>query len=166
MPSVSCFMAATIQPWPAIAVSSSNFPGVSQLWAELGLAAAGNLNFTLAHQASQRAAELAAKDSSLLVSLGQQYHRLRCLEQASACFEGAVAADPSSVHARLSLAAWLERNRRIDEAWDCVETCLDKNPRDGRVLYYRAFLLHRKGPDADAEIALRRGKTARQAGNI
>jgi tetratricopeptide (TPR) repeat protein len=131
------------------------FPGVSQLWAELGLAAAGGLDFALADQASQRAAELAAADATLLVSIGQQYHRLRRLEQAGACFERAVAADPLSVHARLSLAAWYERNRRLDEAWECVETCLALHPNDGRALYFKAFLLHRKGLDGEAETALR-----------
>jgi len=131
------------------------FPGVSQLWAELGLAAAGDLDFTLANQASQRAAELASTDASLLVSIGQQYHRLRRLEEACACFERAVAADPSSVHARLSLAAWFERARRLDEAWACVESCLARHPKDYRALYFKAFLLHRKGLDGEAETALR-----------
>jgi Flp pilus assembly protein TadD len=130
------------------------FPGVSQLWAELGLAAAGDLDFALAHQASQRATELASTDATLLVSIGQQYHRLRRLEQACACFERAVEADPSSVHARLSLAAWFERNRRLDEAWECVQSCLAQHPKDGRALYFKAFLLHRKGLDGEAETAL------------
>jgi tetratricopeptide (TPR) repeat protein len=131
------------------------FPGVSQLWAELGLAAAGDLDFALANQASQRAAELASNDSSLLISIGQQYHRLRRLEKACACFERAVAADPSSVHARLSLAAWFERDRRPDEAWECVQSCLAQHPKDGRALYFKAFLLHRKGLNEEAETALR-----------
>jgi tetratricopeptide (TPR) repeat protein len=131
------------------------FPDVSQLWAEMGLAAAGDLDFTLADQASRRAAELAASDANLLVSLGQQYHRLRRLDQAAACFADAVKADPSSVHARLSLAAWLERSGKLDEAWVCVELCLAQNPKDSRALYYRSFLLHRKGMNAEAETALR-----------
>ncbi len=131
------------------------FPGVSQLWAEMGLAAAGDLDFALANHASQRAAELASADADLLVSIGQQYHRLRRLDQSCACFERAVAADPSSVHARLSLAAWFERDRRLDEAWECVQACLARHPKDGRVLYFKAFLLHRKGLDGEAETALR-----------
>jgi tetratricopeptide (TPR) repeat protein len=131
------------------------FPGVSQLWAELGLAAAGDLDFALADQASQRAAELASADADLLVSIGQQYHRLRRLDQSCACFQRAVAADPSSVHARLSLAAWFERDRRLEEAWECVQACLDRHPKDGRALYFKAFLLHRKGLDGEAETALR-----------
>ena len=36
------------------------FPGVAQLWAELGLAAAGDLDFALANEASLRAVEFAA----------------------------------------------------------------------------------------------------------
>ena len=131
------------------------FPGVPQLWAELGLAAAGDLDFALASQASQRAAELASADADLLVSIGQQYHRLRRLDQSCACFQRAVAADPSSVHARLSLAAWFERDRRLDEAWECVQDCLARHPKDGRALYFKAFLLHRKGLDGEAETALR-----------
>jgi tetratricopeptide (TPR) repeat protein len=130
------------------------FPGVAQLWAELGLAAAGALDFALADQASLRAAELASADAVLLVAIGQQYHRLRRLEQACACFQRAVEADPASVHARLSLAAWFERDGRLDEAWECVQSCLAQHPKDGRVLYFRAFLLHRKGLDGEAETAL------------
>ncbi len=131
------------------------FPGVSQLWAEMGLAAAGDLDFTLASQASQRAAELASGDATLLVSIGQQYHRLRRMDQACACFERAAAADPASVHASLSLAAWYERDRRLDEAWKCVEACLGRHPKDGRALYFKAFLLHRRGLNGEAETALR-----------
>lgn len=131
------------------------FPGVAQLWAELGLSAAGELDFNLANQATLRAVELAAADANLLVSLGQQYHRLRRLEQAGACFERAVLAEPSSVHARLSLAAWFERDRRLDQAWEQVETTLKQQPKDPRALYYKAFLLQRKGNNAEAETALR-----------
>lgn len=131
------------------------FPRVSQLWAELGLAAAGELDFSLANQASLRAMELAAADASMLVAIGQQYHRLRWPQQARACFERAVEADPSSVHARLSLAAWLERNRRLDEARQCVDTCLAQHPNDGRALYFKAFLLHRSDRNTEAETALR-----------
>jgi tetratricopeptide (TPR) repeat protein len=131
------------------------FPGVPQLWAELGTAAAGDLDFALASQAFQRAAELASADASMLVAIGLQYYRLRRLEQACACFERAVAADPSSVHARLTLASWLERSRRLDEAWECVQACLVQHPKDGRVLYAKAFLLHRKGLNHEAETTLR-----------
>ena len=131
------------------------FPGVSQLWAEMGLAAAGDLDFALAGQASQRAAELASGDATLLVSIGQQYHRLRRMDQAGVCFERAAAADPASVHASLSLAAWYERDRRLDGAWKCVEACLGRHPKDGRALYFKAFLLHRRGLNGEAEAALR-----------
>ncbi len=131
------------------------FPGVAQLWAELGIAAGGELDFVTANQATQRAAELASADANLLVSIGQQYHRLRRLDRACACFERAVAADSSSVHARLSLAAWFERNRRRDEAWECVGACLAQHPKDFRALYFKAFLLHRKGLNGEAETALR-----------
>ena len=131
------------------------FPGVPQLWAELGIAAAGELEFALADQAFQRAVELAPADATMLVAIGLQYYRLRSLEQACTCFERAVAADPSSVHARLNLASWLERSRRLDEAWECVETWLAQHPKDGRTLYFKAFLLHRKGLDGEAETVLR-----------
>jgi tetratricopeptide (TPR) repeat protein len=132
-----------------------NFPNISQLWAEFGLAAAGALDFSMADQASLRAVELAGKDVNLLVSLGQQYHRLRRLEQACACFERAAESDPASVHAKLSLAAWYERDRRLDDAWNCVEACLAQHSKDTRALYFKAFLLHRKGQDSDAETILR-----------
>ena len=131
------------------------FPGVPNLWVELGIAAAGELDFPLAGQASQQAAELAVDDSSLLISIGQQFHRLRRLPEASHCFEQAAAADPSSVHAQLSLAAWFERDRRLDEAWECVEACLAEHPEDSHAIYFRAFLLHRRGLNEQAETALR-----------
>lgn len=131
------------------------FPSVAGLWVELGIAATGELDFALARQACGRAAELAGADSTLLVSIGQQYHRLRRLEEASGCFERAVAAEPSSVHACLSLAAWLERDRRLEEARECVERCLAQHPQDARALYFRAFLRHRAGRNGEAETALR-----------
>src|ERR1700722_9341979 len=84
------------------------FPCIPQLWAELGLAAAGDLEFGLADQAFQRAEELAPADPALLVFLGTQYYQLRRLDQAFACLKRAVAVAPSSLHARLTLASWLE----------------------------------------------------------
>jgi tetratricopeptide (TPR) repeat protein len=131
------------------------FPGVAQLWAELGLAAAGDLEFSLADQAFQRAMDLAPADAALLVFIGTQYYHLRRLDQALACLKRAVAVDPSSAHARLPLAMWLERTHRLDEAWECVETCLTRHPKDGQALYLKAFLLHRKGLNGEAETALR-----------
>jgi tetratricopeptide (TPR) repeat protein len=130
-------------------------PGVAQLWFERGMAAIGALEFLEAHQAFQRMMELAPNDVSLLVLAGQQYHRLRRLDEARNCFERAVAADPDSVHAQLSLAAWFERERRLADAWGCVETALKKHPSDGHALYYRTFLLHRQGRNAEAERELR-----------
>jgi tetratricopeptide (TPR) repeat protein len=131
------------------------FPGVPQLWAELGIAAAGDLEFALADQAFQRAVELAPADASLLCAIGAQYYHLRRLDQTLACFKRAVAVDPSSVNLHLALAAWLERIRRLDEASECVETCLTQHPKDAHALYYKAFLLHRKGLNGEAETALR-----------
>jgi tetratricopeptide (TPR) repeat protein len=145
---------------PALAVPAyqelvKRFPGVVNLWFELGVAAAADLEFPLAGQAFDRVEQMAAGNVPLLVMLGQQFHRLRRLDRARACFQRAVEADPSSTHARLSWAAWLERERRLDEAWEQTEACLTRNPRDNAALYYRAFLLHRKGRHADAETALR-----------
>ena len=57
--------------------------------------------------------------------------------------------------ARISLAVWFEKERRLDEAWECVEACLAKHPRDDQARYFRAFLLHRKKKNAEAETALR-----------
>ncbi len=131
------------------------FPGTAELWLELGLAAGKQLDFKLADEAFQRAAELAPKDVSMLVLLGQQYHQLRRLDKARACFERAVAADPSSVHARLSLADWFERERRLDDAWEHVEACAARHPHDAQVMCVRAFLLHRKGRNGEAEGLLR-----------
>jgi len=131
------------------------FPGVPQLWAEMGIAAARELDSALADQAFQRALELAPADSSLLIFIGWQYYYLRRLDQAFACLKRAVTTAPSSSDARLILATWLERSRRLDEAWECVETCLTQHPKDGRALHFKAFLLHRKGLNAEAETTLR-----------
>jgi tetratricopeptide (TPR) repeat protein len=131
------------------------FPGVPQLWAELGSTAASNLDFEQADQAFQRAVALAPTDAALCLFIFTQYYQLRRMDQATACLKRAVAVDPLSANTRLALASWLERNRRLDEAWECVESCLSQHPNDSRVLYYRAFLLHRKGLNAEAESALR-----------
>jgi tetratricopeptide (TPR) repeat protein len=131
------------------------FPGVPQLWVELGLAAIGELEFALADQAFERALELAPADAALLAFIGTQYSHLRRMDQAVACLKRAVALDPSSASARLTLASWLERSRRLDEAWEGVETCLAQHPKNGEALYLKAFLLRRKGLNAEAETALR-----------
>jgi tetratricopeptide (TPR) repeat protein len=77
------------------------------------------------------------------------------LDQARACFERAVTADPSSIHAQLSLADWLEREHRLDDAWACVEACAARHPHDPQVLCVKALLLHRRGQNAEAEVLLR-----------
>ncbi len=131
------------------------FPGVAQLWFELGIAAMGELEFDLADQAFRRAMELSAKDVPMLILLAQQYQRLRRLDQARRCFELAVAADPNSAHAQISLALWHEKDRQLDKAWECVETCIAGHPHDGYAWYVKALLLHRKGRDSEAEMLLR-----------
>lgn len=132
-----------------------HYPGVAQLWFELGIAALGALELAAAEEAFARAEKLAPNDVSLLVLLGQQYHRLRRVERARACYERAVAANPSSVHARLSLAAWYERERRLQAAWTCVEACAAQHPRNDQVQCVRALLLYRLGKPAEAEAVLR-----------
>src|SRR5882724_8343856 len=86
------------------------FSGVAQLWFALGIAAMGELEFDLADQAFRRTMELSPKDVQMLILLAQQYQRLRRLDQARQCFELAVAADPSSAHAQISLALWHEKD--------------------------------------------------------
>jgi tetratricopeptide (TPR) repeat protein len=134
---------------------TQRFPGILNLWFELGAAAAGELDFALASQAFERAQSLASSDPAKLVMIAQQFHRLRQIDRARSCFQQAVEADPSSVHARLSWAAWLERERRLDEATAQVEACLAAHPKDPSALYYRAFLIQRAGRHAEAEKLLR-----------
>jgi tetratricopeptide (TPR) repeat protein len=131
------------------------FPGVAGLWFELGLAAAKQLDFDLADRAFQRTSELAPKDSSMLILLGQQYHQLRRLDKARTCFERAAAADVSSIPAQLSLADWFEREHRLDDAWACVESCAARHPQNAQVLCVKALLLHRQGRNTEAETLLR-----------
>lgn len=130
------------------------FPGVAQLWFEAGMAEGRDLNFAKADAALDRAAEMGAHDVSMLVLIGQEYFRLRQFDRARASFQHAAEADPNSVHALLSLAAWWERERRLADAWECVETCRAKHPHDPQVLYYRAFLLHRQGQNDESAAAL------------
>lgn len=131
------------------------FPGVAQLWFELGIAAVGDLDFKLAGEALGFAADLARGDATLLILVGQQYHRLRRLDKARDCFQRAVAADPTSVSARVSLADWNERERRLDDAMENIEACLAVHPGDEQARYFRAFLWYRQGRQAEAEAALR-----------
>lgn len=133
----------------------SRYPGAEQLWFELGLAATGDLEFNTAQEAFGRAEQLAANDASFQVLLGQQFHRLRRPDRARTCFERAVRADATSVHAQLSLAAWYERERRLEDSWHCVEACLAKHPQHPQALCLKALLLHRKKQDAEAETLLR-----------
>jgi len=134
---------------------TQRFPGILNLWFELGTAAAGDLDFALASQAFERARGLASADPAALVMIGQQYHRLRQIDRARACFQQSVEADPSSVHARLSWAAWLERERRLEQAAAQVDACLAGHPKEPAALYYRAFLAHRAGRHEEAERLLR-----------
>ena len=60
------------------------FPGVAELWFELGNAAAGELDFPLANQAYRRALELAPDNSSLISLIGHQFQSLRQLSDARA----------------------------------------------------------------------------------
>jgi tetratricopeptide (TPR) repeat protein len=142
------------QALPAYRELVKRYPEIVNLWFELGAAAAGDLDFALARQAFERAEQMAGNDSAVLIALGQQYHRLRQPARARACFERAAQVAPSSSHARLSWAAWLERERRLAEAWDQTEACLTQNPGDVAALYYRAFLLHRKGCADEARALL------------
>jgi tetratricopeptide (TPR) repeat protein len=131
------------------------FPGVAQLWFELGMAAMGELEFDLADQAFRHTMELSAQDVQMLILLAQQYQRLRRLGQARRCFELAVAADPTSAHAQISLALWHEKDRQLDKAWECAEVCVAAHPQDGYASYVKALLLHRKEQNSEAETLLR-----------
>jgi len=131
------------------------YPDTARLWFELGFAAGRELNFALADEAGQRAAALAGKNVSLLVLLGQQCHWLRRPNRARACFEQAVAANPGSLHAQLSLADWYQRERRLEDAWQCVEACVAAEPRNPEVLCMKALLLQRRDRYDEAETMLR-----------
>lgn len=146
------------QPGPALAgyrQLATRYPGIPQLWFELGNAAAGELDFKQADAAYQRALKLAPQNASLLGMIGNQYLGLRQLDAARACFERAVTAAPDMVDARINLAVWFEKERRLDEAWECVEACRAKHPGDDQVRYFRAFLLQRRKRYTEAEAELR-----------
>lgn len=132
-----------------------HFPSIPELWFELGNAATGDLDFAQATAAYRHALELAPNNAALLGMVGHQYLGLRQLDNARTSFERAVAADPDSVDARINLAVWFEKERRLQEAWKNVEACLAKHPRDDQARYFRALLLHRRKLNAEAETALR-----------
>ena len=134
---------------------SKKYPDSPDLWFELGLAAAKELDFDLADRAFQRTAELSPGNVSMRILLGQQYHLLRRMDQARTCFEQAAAMDPASVPAQLSLADWYERERRLPDAWACIEACAARNPQNAQVRCFRALLLHRQGKSTEAEKVLR-----------
>jgi tetratricopeptide (TPR) repeat protein len=140
---------------PAYRELVKRFPSIANLWFELGTAAAADLEFDLAREALNRGEELASTDAGVLIAMGQQYHRLRQPARARACMERAAQVEPSSSHARLTWAAWLERERRVEEALEQAEACLARNPRDAAALYYRAFLLNRMGRASEAQALLR-----------
>jgi tetratricopeptide (TPR) repeat protein len=131
------------------------YPAVPELWFELGNAASAELDFAQANFAYRRALELAPRKVSLLCMIGQQYQGLRQLDDARGCYERAVAVDADCVDARINLAVWFEKERRLEEAWECVEACRANHPRDDQARYFRAFLLHRRKQDAEAETELR-----------
>lgn len=131
------------------------YPAVAELWFELGNAAAGLLDFDTAGDALRRARALAVNNAPLLGLIGQQYQSLRQPAEARACFEKARAADPASIDARINLAVCHEKERRLDEAAECIASCLALNPRDDQARYFHAFLLHRRDDDAGAERELR-----------
>ncbi len=133
----------------------ARYATIPELWFELGNAAAGELDFKQANLAYRRALELAPQNAALLGMIGHQYLGLRQLDEARACFERAVIADPDLVDARINLAVWFEKERRLEEAWECVEACRVKHPRDDQVRYFRAFLLQRKKRFSEAETELR-----------
>lgn len=132
-----------------------HYPGVPQLWFESAMAEGRDLNFDAAEAALEQAASIGESDVPLLVLIGQEYFRLRRFARARASFQRAVAADPDSVHALLSMAAWWERERRLSDAMECVETCLSRHPQEPQALYYRSFLLNRQGQNDEAAAALR-----------
>lgn len=107
------------QPGPALAgyqVLVRRYPKIAELWFELGNAAAGELDFPLANKAYRRARELAPTNASLIGLIGQQYQGLRQLDDARACYERALKVDPNLVDARINLAVWFEKERRLDES--------------------------------------------------
>lgn len=131
------------------------FPDIPQLWTEFAGVNELAQDFAAASEACQKAADLSAHNAEMMVAVGMQFYNLRNFAQAEACFRRGTAADPGSVRAATTLASWLERNHRLEEAWRVLEPCLAKHPKDGYALYQKAFLLHSQGDDNQAETTLR-----------
>lgn len=45
--------------------------------------------------------------------------------------------------------------RRLDEAWECIQDCLVKFTNDDQARYFEAFLLHRRKQNEETEVKLR-----------
>src|SRR4051794_40423619 len=69
---------------------AKRYPTIPQLWFELGNAASGELDFSMANHAYGQALALAPTNAVLLGMIGQQYQGLRQLEDARTCYERAV----------------------------------------------------------------------------
>ena len=130
-------------------------PDYASLWFETGMAAAGNLEFSLSRACLDMSVSLASNDASMLLLIGEQFQKIRMSSKARECAEKAVEADPKNIHCRLTLASYLERERRLSDAWECVEISLHMQPENSGAKYYRAFLLHRRGKNSESEAALR-----------
>lgn len=130
------------------------YPGAAPLWAEMAYAAWSDLDFAMAGESADRCKQLASGNAELLNSLGNLYSQLGRMNEAEDCFQKAVAADPASAPARFVLSSWFERTRRLDAAWEMNDALLAKTPQDPRALCFRAFLLHRRKQNAEAEAAL------------
>lgn len=134
---------------------TKRFPDIAELWFEFGNAASGYLDFDLANQAYRRALAVAPEDANLLSLIGHQYQNLRQLDHARNCYTRAVEINPDSVDARINLAVWLEKDRRLDEAWDHIDACLSRHPQDDQARYFKAFLQYRRNDHESAEATLR-----------
>ncbi len=92
---------------------TGRFPQVAELWFESGRAAEGELDFELANQAYRKALGMAPGNTSLMLLIGHQFQGMRQADDARDCFERAVASNPTSVDAHISLAMWCEKENQI-----------------------------------------------------
>ena len=130
-------------------------PDSPVMWLGYGSAAASVRQRGAATQAWQKARELSAGNSNLLLQLGHQYRGAHQWTEARACYEEAAQADSKGIDPLISLAMLFEKNHQLKDARACVDKCLAINPSDEQARYFCALLDRREDKIQEAERGLR-----------
>jgi tetratricopeptide (TPR) repeat protein len=140
---------------PAYEKLTKRFSDKAEIWVEYGCAAANALWLDVARRAWDKALELEANDTELLLQIGQHCQHFHMTDKAKASFERAMAVDSHGLSPRIALATLLEKSHRLAEARETVDACLAIDARDEQARFLSALLDRRENKLADAERKLR-----------